>query len=67
MEVLLALDRNELKKLLKEKGVKSLDDFNVFMRQNRTDSTTKLLHPFWTRFRGAPQKPINSIFSWTSF
>jgi putative transposase len=29
----LALDKDELKKLLKEKGVKSLDDFNAFMRE----------------------------------
>jgi putative transposase len=29
----MALDREELKKLLKEKGVKSLDDFNAFMRE----------------------------------
>ena len=29
----MALDRDELKKLLKEKGVKSLDDFNTFMRE----------------------------------
>ena len=29
----MALDRDELKKLLKEKGVKSLDDFNAFMRE----------------------------------
>jgi putative transposase len=29
----LSLDRDELKKLLKEKGVKSLDDFNAFMRE----------------------------------
>jgi transposase-like protein len=29
----LALDRDELKKLLKEKGVKSLDEFNAFMRE----------------------------------
>jgi putative transposase len=29
----MALDRKELKKLLKEKGVKSLDDFNAFMRE----------------------------------
>jgi len=29
----LALDRDELKKLLKEKGVRSLDDFNAFMRE----------------------------------
>jgi hypothetical protein len=29
----LALYRDELKRLLKEKGVKSLDDFNAFMRE----------------------------------
>jgi hypothetical protein len=29
----LALDQEELKKLLKEKSVKSLDDFNAFMRE----------------------------------
>lgn len=29
----MALDRDELKKLLKEKGVRSLDDFNTFMRE----------------------------------
>lgn len=29
----MALDREELKELLKEKGVKSLDDFNAFMRE----------------------------------
>lgn len=29
----MALDRDELGKLLKEKGVKSLDDFNAFMRE----------------------------------
>jgi transposase-like protein len=29
----LTLDREELKKLLKEKGVKSLDDFSAFMRE----------------------------------
>ena len=29
----MALDRGELKNLLKEKGVKSLDDFNAFMRE----------------------------------
>jgi len=28
----LALDRDEQKKLLKEKGVKSLEDFSAFMR-----------------------------------
>ena len=29
----MALDRDELKKLLKAKGVKSPDDFNAFMRE----------------------------------
>ena len=29
----MALNRDELKKLLKEKGVKSLDDYNAFMRE----------------------------------
>ena len=29
----MAQDRDELKKLLKEKGVKSLDDFYAFMRE----------------------------------
>ena len=29
----MALDRDELKKLLKEKGARSLDDFNTFMRE----------------------------------
>jgi len=28
----MVLDRDKLKKLLKEKGVKNLDDFNEFMR-----------------------------------
>ena len=28
----MALDRDEQKKLLKEKGVKSLEDFSAFMR-----------------------------------
>ena len=28
----MVLDRDKLKKLLKEKGVKSLEDFNAFMR-----------------------------------
>lgn len=30
----MVLDRDKLKKLLKEKGVKSLDDFNAFMRDD---------------------------------
>jgi len=28
----MVLDRDKLKKLLKEKGVKDLDDFNAFVR-----------------------------------
>lgn len=28
----MVLDRDKLKKLLKEKGAKSLDEFNAFMR-----------------------------------
>jgi len=31
----MVLDRDKLKKLLKEKGVKDLDDFNAFMREVR--------------------------------
>jgi putative transposase len=39
----LALDRDELKKLLKEKGVKSLDDFNAFMRDISKEVVETLL------------------------
>jgi putative transposase len=39
----LALDREELKKLLKEKGVKSLDDFNAFMRDVSKEVVETLL------------------------
>jgi hypothetical protein len=39
----LALDRDELKKLLKEKGVKSLDDFNAFMRDISKEVVDTLL------------------------
>lgn len=39
----LTLDREELKKLLKEKGVKSLDDFNAFMREVSRDVVETLL------------------------
>jgi transposase-like protein len=39
----LALDRDELKKLLKEKGVKSLDDFNAFMREVSKEVVETLL------------------------
>ena len=31
----MVLDRDKLKKLLKEKGVKDLDDFNALMREVR--------------------------------
>jgi putative transposase len=39
----LALDRDELKKLLNEKGVKSLDDFNAFMRDISKEVVETLL------------------------
>jgi hypothetical protein len=39
----LNLNREELKKLLKEKGVKSLDDFNAFMREVSKDVVETLL------------------------
>ena len=39
----MALDRDELKKLLKEKGVESLDDFNAFMRQVSKEVVETLL------------------------
>jgi hypothetical protein len=39
----LVLDRDELKKLLKEKGVKSLDDFNAFMRDISKEVVETLL------------------------
>jgi putative transposase len=42
-EVTLALDRDELKKLLKDKGVKSLEDFNAFMREISKDVVETIL------------------------
>ncbi len=39
----MALDRDELKKLLKEKDVKSLDDFNTFMREVSKEVVETLL------------------------
>ncbi len=39
----MTLDREELKRLLKEKGVKSLDDFNAFMREVSKDVVETLL------------------------
>ena len=39
----MALDRDELKKVLKEKGVKSLDDFNAFMREISMDVVETIL------------------------
>jgi len=39
----MVLDRAKLKKLLKEKGVKSLDDFNAFMRDVSKDVIETLL------------------------
>jgi putative transposase len=39
----MVLDRDKLKKLLKEKGVKDLDDFNAFMREVSKDVVETLL------------------------
>jgi Zn-finger nucleic acid-binding protein len=39
----MALDRGELKKLLKEKGVKSLDDFNAFMQETSREVVETIL------------------------
>jgi putative transposase len=39
----MVLDRVKLKKLLKEKGIKSLEDFNTFMRDVRKDVIETLL------------------------
>ena len=39
----MVLDRSKLKKLLKEKGVKDLDDFNAFMREVSKDVVETLL------------------------
>jgi putative transposase len=39
----MVLDRDKLKKLLKEKGVKSLDNFNAFMRDVSKDIIETLL------------------------
>jgi transposase-like protein len=39
----MVLDRSKLKKLLKEKGIKSLDDFNTFMRDVSKDVVERLL------------------------
>jgi hypothetical protein len=41
----MALDRDELKKRLKEKGVKSLDDFNAFMREVSVDEVPAISFP----------------------
>ena len=55
----MALDRDELKKLLKEKGVKSLDDFNAFMREVSKTESAK----YWVsvlnelKNRGVPELP----------
>jgi transposase-like protein len=39
----LALDQDELKKLLKENGVESLDDFSAFMREVSKEVVATLL------------------------
>jgi hypothetical protein len=43
----MVLDRDKLKKLLKEKGVKNLDDFNAFMREVSKDVVETLID--WER------------------
>jgi len=48
----LALDREELKKLLKEKGVKSLEDFNAFRREVSKDVVETLLKGELTKHLG---------------
>ena len=48
----MALDRDKLKKLLKEKGVKSLDDFNEFMRDISKDVIETLLDEELTEHLG---------------
>ena len=44
----MAFNREELKKLLKEKGVKSLDDFNAFMREVSKDVVEDMPPIYWT-------------------
>lgn len=48
----MALDREELKRELKEKGVKSLDDFNEYMREISKDILEVLLDGEITEFLG---------------
>ncbi|MCK4431715.1 MAG: hypothetical protein KAW19_10505 [Candidatus Aminicenantes bacterium] len=49
----MVLDRIKLKKLLKEKGVKNLDDFNTFMRDVSKDVVETLLEEELTDHLGA--------------
>ena len=48
----MVLDRDKLKKLLREKGVKSLDDFNAFMRDVSKDVIETLLAEELTDYLG---------------
>ena len=48
----MVLDRIKLKKLLKEKGVKNLDDFNAFMRDISKDIVETLLEEELTDYLG---------------
>ena len=58
----MALDKKELKKLLKEKGVKSLDDFNAFMREISKEVVETILgggltdYPGYERQHDLPQR-----------
>jgi len=45
----MVLDRDKLKKLLKEKGVKDLEDFNAFMRDVSKDVIETLLDSYRSR------------------
>jgi hypothetical protein len=48
----MVLDRNKLKKLLKEKGVEDLDDFNAFMREVSKDVVETLSHSYLSESMG---------------
>ena len=56
----MVLDRDKLKKLLKEKGIKDLDDFNAFMREVSKDVVETLLEDELTdhlRLKNTTRKP----------
>ena len=57
----MVLDRAKLKKLLKEKGVKNLDDFNAFMRDLSKDVVETLLEGELTEFSCLMNKHLGKI------